>query len=34
MSKMVLIAKLELLNEYEAMIVELKTEAEGVRDSI
>ena len=27
-------AKIELLNEYEAMIEELKTEAEAVRDSI
>ena len=34
MSKMELIAKIELLNEYEAMIEELKTEAEAVRDSI
>ena len=34
MSKMELIAKVELLNEYEAMIEELKTEAETVRDSI
>ena len=34
MSKMELIAKVELLNEYEAMIEELKTEAEAVRDSI
>jgi predicted phage-related endonuclease len=31
---MELIAKIELLNEYEAMIEELKTEAEAVRDSI
>ena len=31
---MELIAKVELLNEYEAMIEELKTEAEAVRDSI
>ena len=34
MSKMELITKVELLNEYEAMIEELKTEAEAVRDSI
>ncbi|MBR4968025.1 MAG: hypothetical protein IKY19_07345 [Bacteroidaceae bacterium] len=34
MSKMELIAKVELLNEYEAMIEELKNEAEAVRDSI
>ena len=34
MSKMELIAKVELLNEYEAMIEEPKTEAEAVRDSI
>ena len=34
MSKMELIAKVELLNEYEAMIEELKTAAEAVRDSI
>ena len=34
MSKMELIAKVELLNDYEAMIEELKTEAEAVRDSI
>ena len=34
MSKMELIAKVELLNEYEAMIEELKNEAEVVRDSI
>ena len=33
MSKMELIAKVELLNEYEAMIEELKNEAEAVRDS-
>ena len=31
---MEVIAKVELLNEYEAMIEELKTEAEAVRDSI
>ena len=31
---MELIAKVELLNEYEAMIEELKNEAEAVRDSI
>ena len=34
MSKIELLAKIELLNKYEAMIEELKTEAEAVRDSI
>ena len=34
MSKMELLAKIELLNKYETMIAELKTEAETVRNSI
>ena len=34
MSKMELLAKIELLNKYEAMMEELKTEAARVRDSI
>ena len=34
MSKFELLAKIELLNKYEAMIAELKEEAEAVRDSI
>ena len=34
MSKMELLAKIELLNKYEAMIEELKAEAETVRNSI
>ena len=34
MSKMELLAKIELLNKYEAMMEELKTEADRVRDSI
>ena len=34
MSKIELPAKIELLNKYEAMIEELKTEAETVRNSI
>ena len=34
MSKIELLAKIELLNKYEAMIEELKTEAETVRNSI
>ena len=34
MSKFELLAKVELLNKYEAMIEELKTEADRVRDSI
>ena len=34
MSKMELRAKIELLNKYEAMMEELKTEADRVRDSI
>ena len=34
MSKMELLAKIELLNKYEAMMEELKAEADRVRDSI
>lgn len=34
MSKNELIAKIELLNEYEAMMEEIKAEAEVLRDSI
>lgn len=34
MSKNELIAKIELLNEYEAMMEEIKAEAEALRDSI
>ena len=34
MSKIELLAKIELLNKYEAMMEELKTEADRVRDSI
>ena len=34
MSKIELLAKIELLNKYEAMIEELKTEAETIRNSI
>ncbi|MBE6754434.1 MAG: hypothetical protein E7559_08840 [Ruminococcaceae bacterium] len=34
MSKFELLAKIELLNKYEAMIAELKDEAEAVRDAI
>ena len=34
MSKIELLAKIELLNKYEAMMEELKTEADQVRDSI
>ena len=34
MSKIELLAKIELLNKYEAMIEELKAEAEIVRNSI
>ena len=34
MSKNELIAKIELLNEYEAMMEEIKTEAEAIRDEI
>ena len=34
MSKIELLAKIELLNKYEAMIEELKTEAETVHNTI
>ena len=34
MSKIELLAKIELLNKYEAMMEELKTEADNVRNSI
>ena len=34
MSKFELLAKIELLNKYEAMIEELKAEADAVRDTI
>ena len=34
MSKMELLAKIELLNKYEAMMEELKAEADRVRNSI
>ena len=34
MSKIELLAKIELLNKYEAMIDEMKSEAEAVRNSI
>ncbi len=34
MSKIELLAKIELLNKYEAMIDELKSEADAVRDAI
>ena len=34
MSKNELIAKIELLNEYEALMEELKTETETIRDTI
>ena len=34
MSKMELLAKIELLNKYEAMMEELKAEADRVRDTI
>ena len=34
MSKFELLAKIELLNKYEAMIEALKAEAETVRDAI
>jgi len=34
MSKMELLAKIELLNKYEAMMEELKAEAESIRNSI
>ena len=34
MSKSELLAKIELLNEYEAMLEELRTETEAIRDEI
>lgn len=34
MSKIELLAKIELLNKYEAMIDEMKSEAEAIRNSI
>ena len=34
MSKSELLAKIELLNEYEAMLEELRTETETIRDEI
>ena len=34
MSKMELLAKIELLNKYEAMMEEIKSEAEAIRNSI
>lgn len=34
MSKTEMLAKIELLNKYEAMIEELKKEAESIRDTI
>ena len=34
MSKIELLAKIELLNKYEAMIEELKAEADALRDTI
>ena len=34
MSKIELLAKIELLNKYEAMMEELKAEADSVRNSI
>lgn len=34
MTKNELIAKIELLNEYEALMEELKTETEAIRDTI
>ncbi len=34
MSKIEMLAKIELLNKYEAMIEELKTEADAIRDTI
>ena len=34
MSKIELLAKIELLNKYEAMLEEIKAEADKVRDSI
>ena len=34
MSKFELLAKIELLNKYEAMIEEMKAEADAIRDAI
>ena len=34
MSKIELLAKIELLNKYEAMIEEMKGEADSIRNSI
>ena len=34
MSKMELLAKIELLNKYEAMMEELKSEADSIRNTI
>ena len=34
MSKIELLAKIELLNKYEAMMEEIKAEADSIRDSI
>ena len=34
MTKIEMLAKIELLNKYEAMIAEMKTEADGIRDTI
>ncbi len=34
MSKMELLAKIELLNKYEAMMEEIKAEADSIRNSI
>ena len=34
MTKIEMLAKIELLNKYEAMIAEMKSEADGIRDDI
>lgn len=34
MTKIEMLAKIELLNKYEAMIAEMKSEADGIRDTI
>ena len=34
MSKIEMLAKIELLNKYEAMIAEMKSEADSIRDTI
>ena len=34
MSKIEMLAKIELLNKYEAMIAEMKTAADSIRDAI